>query len=60
MQTSEAVEETTASHSLMDLRAPMLDTRREQFLFQISKEVHLKWHETAAMAGDQSVVKNTL
>lgn len=33
MLTSDAVEETTASYSLMDLRDPLLDTKREQFLF---------------------------
>jgi hypothetical protein len=47
MQTSDSVEETTASYSLMDLRDPLLDTKREQFLFQTGKDVHLKWHETS-------------
>jgi len=44
MLTSDSVEETAASYSLMDLRDPMLNTKHEQFLFQIGKEVHLKWH----------------
>lgn len=46
MQTSDSVEETTAGYSLIDLRDPLLDTKREQFMFQIGKEVHLKWHDT--------------
>jgi hypothetical protein len=33
MQTSDAIEETTASYSLIDLRDPLLDTKREQFMF---------------------------
>lgn len=60
MTTSDSIEETTASYSLMDLRDPLLDTKREQFLFQIGKEVHLKWHDSAAMAGDQSVTSTAV
>jgi len=56
MQTSDAVEETTAGYSLIDLRDPLLDTKREQFMFQIGKEVHLKWHDTTMTGVDQSVV----
>ena len=55
MQTSDSVDETTASYSLMDLRYPLLDTKREQFLFQIGKEVHVKWHDNTQMGADQSV-----
>lgn len=55
MQTSDSIEETSGA-SLMDLRDPLLDTKREQFLFQIGKDIHLKWHETSATGGDQSVV----
>ena len=33
MQTSDSVEETAASYSLMDLRDPLLDTKHEHFLY---------------------------
>jgi hypothetical protein len=45
MLTSDAVEETAASYSLIDLRDPLLYTKREQFLYQTSKDVHIKWHD---------------
>ncbi len=60
MQTSDSVEETTASYSLMDLRDPLLDTKREQFLFQTGKDVHLKWHETSQMGQDTNVTQSHL
>lgn len=60
MQTSDSVEEATASYSLMDLRDPILDTKREQFLFQLGKDVHIKWHDTTAMGGDQNVTNNSI
>lgn len=45
MQTSDSVEETAASYSLMDLRDPLLDTKHEHFLYQLNKEVHIKFHD---------------
>ena len=45
MQTSDSVEETAASYSLMDLRDPLLDTKHEHFLYQLGKEVHIKFHD---------------
>lgn len=47
MQTSDQFESSNGQ-SLMDLRDPLQDTRREQFFFQLGKEVNLKWHESAA------------
>lgn len=60
MLTSDSVEETAASYSLIDLRDPLLDTKREQFLFQIGKDVHLKWHSPNQGEGDMSVIPHTL
>jgi len=60
MLISDSVEETAASYSLMDLRDPLLDTKREQFLFQIGKEVHIKWNSINPGEGDQSTIPGTL
>lgn len=52
MTVDESVDEIASSYSLMDLRDPILDTKREQFLFQLSKEVNLKWHDSTMSGGD--------
>lgn len=58
MLTSDSVEET--SYSLMDLRDPLLDTKHEQFLYQLGKEVHLKRHDHNMIGGDNSIIPHTL
>ena len=60
MLTSDSVEEAAASYSLIDLRDPLLDTKREQFLFQIGKDVHLKWQSSNQGEGEMSVIPHTL
>jgi uncharacterized protein with WD repeat len=60
MLTSESVEETAASYSLMDLRDPLLDTKHEQFLYQLGKEVHLKRHDHNMVGGDNRIIPHTL
>ena len=34
--------------SLIDLKTPLLDTKREQFMYQSGKEVHLNWHDSSS------------
>lgn len=60
MQTSDSVEETAASYSLMDLRDPLLDTKHEHFLYQLGKEVHIKFHDPNQSIGDSSLIPHTL
>lgn len=60
MLTSDSVEETAASYSLMDLRDPLLDTKHEHFLYQVGKEVHIKFHDPNQASADSSIIPHTL
>ena len=48
--------ETASAYSLIDLRSPLLDTKREQFLFQQGKDVHLKWHDNNPTQPDSDLI----
>ncbi len=58
MQTSDTLE-ASSNYSLIDLRDPLLDPKREQFLFQSGKEVNLKWLEPSS-GGDHNVTATHL
>jgi hypothetical protein len=60
MLTSDSVEDTAASYSLMDLRDPLLDTKHEHFLYQLGKEAHLKIHDHNMVGADNSIIPQTL
>jgi hypothetical protein len=51
MQTKVQVELLPKNTSLLDLKSFILDTKREQYLFQSAKDVVLKWHEHTSLAG---------
>jgi translation initiation factor 3 subunit B len=61
MQTSDSVEETASSYSLMDLRDPLLDTKHEHFLYQLGKDVHIKFHDANLTSpAECSLIPHTL
>eukprot|EP00347_Sterkiella_histriomuscorum_P005175 403357608 len=59
MQTRD-LQEGPRTSSLIDLRDPILDTKREQYLFQTGKEVNLKWHDGTVGATDSNVAAANL
>ncbi len=54
------LEDAPRNTSLIDLRDPLLDTKREQFLFQLNKDVHLKWHVDTDSTKDNDVIGGVL